>query len=1081
MPIDNSYIAKDLTVKVKKDDVKLSTKPYVYKGDTGMIFEITVDNWNYYFDRSPNAEVDVFTSDCKAMIEIVRPDGKLTKLMDVPIVDNEIHFRINKNISDLVGIYKIYVKVMKGRVVIATIPPFDYEVKDKPDFGNILPMDRGFLQVEDERLLCYDTLDDYGIKHISELTKTDTEKDLDELVLQQDGITTCITVGDFLKSTRDTAKNYTDTTATTIRGEVSDLDTEHKNLVDATKTELIELINSKDSSQSSALDTAKQELTELITQKDTAQIEALQNTKTELTELVAQKDNAQTNALNLAKDELNQTITTKHTEAKQYTDTEVAKANSHSDTNLDTAKKYTDAKTLETLNNANSYSDQKLVEAKGYSDQKLVEAKTYSDTKLAEGKEYTDTKSTEALNNAKKYSDGKLTEANAHTDSEIVKVKQYSDTNLVTAKGYTDTELGKVKTELKGYSDTKLNESKEYTDAEILKVNNSATTNLAEAKKYTDIKLVEGKGYTDTKIKELVGLAPEELNTIEELATAYKNNKDILDATGVELAKKADKVHIHDIATDSTNGFMSKEDFTKLKGISEGANNYTHPKTHQASIIVQDATHRFVTDEDKDKWTNIKLDNVSIEGQEIVFKSENVEKFRLPLPKGFSGDYNDLTNKPIPYTLPIASDSVLGGIKIGVGFEKQPDGTVNVVSGGKADSVEWEGILNRPTEFNPTIASTTKLGGIKVGEGLSVTEDGILSANVKNIDWSGIQNKPSTFEPSTHRHTKSEITDLFIVENALTSNSVTNALSVAQGKVIDDKVNALRGEYNTTENEVGTLKTDVADLKGKAHTHANATELAKITDGKVVSWDSKAEGTHTHTKSEITDLFEVENVLTSESTTNALSSAQGKVLNDKITQLEQGVSSVHTHTNKATLDKITEGNLTDWSAKETTEGSQAKATKALNDAKAYTDQQVRGNVGRETFFGEIVSWTSQDSMYKATVTHNLNSDKPIVACIDKITKENVIVSFKIIDANSIEVTSDNNTNLDIMIVAGALKKIKPSIGAEIEDSSSSTTTTYSSNKIDTLIANAKPNYQKYEIKYNSDRDSLDFVYNAPTL
>ena len=964
MPIDNSYISKDLTVKVKKDDVKLSTKPYVYKGDTGMIFEITVNNWNYYFDRSPNGEVDVFTSDCKAIIEIVRPDGKLTKLMDVPIVDNEIHFRINKNISDLVGIYKIYVKVMKGRVVIATMPPFDYEVKDKPDFENILPMDRGFLQVEDNSLLCYDTsLDDYGIKHISELTKTDIEKDTDELIIQQDGITCCITVGDFLKTTKQDINQYADNIATTIRGEISDLDAEHKTLVDTTKTELTELINNKDTSQSGALDTAKQELTNLITQKDTAQTEAL----------------------NLTKEELNQTITTKHTEAKQYTDTEV------------------------------------------------------------------------------------------------IKTKELSNSNLAEAKGYTDTEINKAKVELKDYSDTNLETSKSYTDAEIIKVNNSATTNLAEAKQYADDKLIESKSYSDQKIEDLVGLAPEDLNTLEEIGAFAKGNKELIDGFLAQLNNKSDKIHIHDIATDNTNGFMSKEDFTKLKGISEGANNYTHPKTHQASIIVQDATHRFVTDEDKDKWTNIKLDNVSIEEQEIVFKSENVEKFRLPLPKGFSGDYNDLTNKPIPYTLPIASDSVLGGIKLGVGFEKLQDGTVNVVSGGKADSVEWEGVLNRPTEFNPTIASTTKLGGIKVGEGLSVTEDGILSANVKNIDWSGIQNKPSTFEPSTHRHTKSEITDLFIVENALTSNSVTNALSVAQGKVIDDKVNALRGEYNTTENEVGTLKTDVADLKGKAHTHANATELAKITDGKVVSWDSKAEGTHTHTKSEITDLFEVENVLTSESTTNALSSAQGKVLNDKITQLEQGVSSVHTHTNKATLDKITERNLTDWSAKETTEGSQAKATKALNDAKAYTDQQVRGNVGRETFFGEIVSWTSQDSMYKATVTHNLNSDKPIVACIDKITKENVIVSFKIIDVNSIEVTSDNNTNLDIMIVAGALKKIKPSIGAEIEDSSSSTTTTYSSNKIDTLIANAKPNYQKYEIKYNSDRDSLDFVYNAPTL
>lgn len=738
MPIDNSYIAKDLTVKVKKDDVKLSTKPYVYKGDTGMIFEITVDNWNYYFDRSPNAEVDVFTSDCKAMIEIVRPDGKLTKLMDVPIVDNEIHFRINKNISDLVGIYKIYVKVMKGRVVIATIPPFDYEVKDKPYFNNILPMDRGFLQVEDESLLCYDTLDDYGIKHISELTKTDTEKDLDELILQQNGITTCITVGDFLKSTRDTSKNYTDTTATTIRGEVSDLDTEHKNLVDTTKTELTELINSKDSSQSGALANAKQELTNLITQKDTAQTEAL----------------------NLAKNELNQTITTKHTKAK----------------------------------------------------------------------------------------------------------------------GYTDTEINKAKVELKGYSDTNLETSKSYTNAEIVKVNNSATNNLAEAKKYADNKLIEGKTYSDQKIKDLVGLAPEDLDTLEEIGAFAKGNKELIDGFLAQLNNKSDKTHIHDIATDSANGFMSKEDFTKLKGVESGANNYTHPKTHQASIIVQDATHRFVTDEDKTKWNKVYTYDASVSitnandykalgivktspdttnlpsvcsgtsekwgtiqflkessngstGTQIFCPVDGLYKGRLftrafcknswsewKLASDFSGNYNDLINKPTPYTLPIASDTILGGIKLGIGFEKLEDGTVNVVSGGKADSVDWEGIIGVPSEFTP----------------------------------------------KQHTHTKSEITDLFAVENALTSNSTTNALSVAQGKAIDDKVNALRREYDTTENEVGTLKTDVTDLKGKAHTHANATELNKITDGKVASWD----------------------------------------------------------------------------AKETTSGSQAKATKSLTDAKAYSDTKL---------------------------------------------------------------------------------------------------------------------------------------------
>lgn len=104
----------------------------------------------------------------------------------------------------------------------------------------------------------------------------------------------------------------------------------------------------------------------------------------------------------------------------------------------------------------------------------------------------------------------------------------------------------------------------------------------------------------------------------------------------------------------------------------------------------------------------------------------------------------------------------------------------------------------------------------------------------------------------SHTHAKSDITDLFKVENSLTSNSSTNALSVAQGKAIDNKVNTLRGEYDTTKSEVGTLKTDTSDLKGKAHTHSNKVELDKITSEKVESWDNKANATHTHKATEIT-------------------------------------------------------------------------------------------------------------------------------------------------------------------------------------------------------------------------------------
>lgn len=50
--------------------------------------------------------------------------------------------------------------------------------------------------------------------------------------------------------------------------------------------------------------------------------------------------------------------------------------------------------------------------------------------------------------------------------------------------------------------------------------------------------LTESKSYTDTKISDLVGSAPASLNTIQELATALKNNPDIITALNNAIATK---------------------------------------------------------------------------------------------------------------------------------------------------------------------------------------------------------------------------------------------------------------------------------------------------------------------------------------------------------------------------------------------------------------------------------------------------------------------------------------------------------------------------------------------------------------
>ena len=56
--------------------------------------------------------------------------------------------------------------------------------------------------------------------------------------------------------------------------------------------------------------------------------------------------------------------------------------------------------------------------------------------------------------------------------------------------------------------------------------------------------------------------------------------------------------------TTSAAGLMSAADKSKLDGIAAGANAYSHPSTHPATMISTDASHRFVTDSEKSTWNS---------------------------------------------------------------------------------------------------------------------------------------------------------------------------------------------------------------------------------------------------------------------------------------------------------------------------------------------------------------------------------------------------------------------------------------------------------------------------------------------
>lgn len=52
------------------------------------------------------------------------------------------------------------------------------------------------------------------------------------------------------------------------------------------------------------------------------------------------------------------------------------------------------------------------------------------------------------------------------------------------------------------------------------------------------------------------------------------------------------------------------------------------------------------------------------------------------------------------YTLPTASTSVKGGVKVGAGLSVTEDGILSATGGGTADAVEWDNVIGKPTKVS---------------------------------------------------------------------------------------------------------------------------------------------------------------------------------------------------------------------------------------------------------------------------------------------------------------------------------------------------------------------------------------------
>ena len=287
-----------------------------------------------------------------------------------------------------------------------------------------------------------------------------------------------------------------------------------------------------------------------------------------------------------------------------------------------------------------------------------------------------------------------LSSAKSYTDTSVAaeagKREQGDATTLQAAKNYTDTSVAAEAEERTQGDATTLSSAKTYTDtsvadeaqkrgqgdaATLQSANSHADAAVASEKSAREsgdrTTLESAKAYVDKAIAELVDGSPAALDTLKELSAALGNDPNFATTVATQIGQKVDKVAGKGLSTED----YTSEEKAKLAGVAAGANNYQHPATHPASVIVQDSTHRFVTDTEKTTWNGKASTAVATQSANGLMSASDKKKL-----DGIQSGANK-------YALPVASTATLGGVKPdGTTITIGPDGTITAQSSATAAS-----------------------------------------------------------------------------------------------------------------------------------------------------------------------------------------------------------------------------------------------------------------------------------------------------------------------------------------------------------------------------------------------------------
>lgn len=401
------------------------------------------------------------------------------------------------------------------------------------------------------------------------------------------------------------------------------------------------------------------------------------------------------------------------------------------------------------------------------------------------------------------------------------------------------------------------------------------------------------------------------------------NNQSILGNGNITIEGGSGGGDINVIESVKVNGSALTPDANKAVNITEVP----------ASIVTQDATHRFVSDTEKTTWNN-KVSNVQADWNATSGLAQ-------------------ILNKP---TIPAAvTESTVSGW----GFTKNA-GTVTGVKMNGTTKNPTSGVVDLGTVITSHQDISSKADKSAAIGSLSLSMD---STNYK-ITLSGTKVDGTTF-------TVSDVIDLPL-ESVVVNGSYNNTtkkvvLTLQNGSTVEfsvaDLVSGLQSEITSTNKLSADLIADGTTNKvvtasekstwnGKQDALSNANVLSGITSTKVSNWDSAATNSHTHSNKSVLDGIKTTDISNWNSKTDNVGTVTGVKMNGTTNNPTDGVVDLGTViTSETALSKGT----TSGSGNAVTDISVSGHQITLTKGKTFLESETQLSKGTTTGSGNAVT------------------------------------------------------------------------------------------------------------------------------